>query len=179
MIRTSIAAISLLALTAGCATAASNTQSAQASQEAATAEKMAMKDKTMSNNGPHIVTTASSNDFTTTLAKLQAAIDARGFKTFAVIDHAKGAASIDLDLRPTTVVIFGNPKGGTPLLQAEQTLGIELPLRALVYVNDKGATMIATTDMAHALHEFGVEGMDGPKTKIAGALQAIADEAGN
>lgn len=128
-------------------------------------------------HGPHLVSTISENDFATTLTKLQAAIDARAFKTFAVVDHAKGAASIDADLRPTTLIIFGNPKGGTPLIQAAQTMGIFLPLKALVYENADGSVAIATSDIRHALKEHGVADKDPLADKIAGALDAISAEA--
>jgi len=118
MIRQFFAAAGLAVLAAGCATAA-DTATTSAEKTMETVDKM-------HDMRPHIITTQSNNNFETTLAKLLAAVDSRGFKTFAVVDHAKGAASVDQPLRPTTLVIFGNPKGGTPLLQAEQTIGIEL-----------------------------------------------------
>lgn len=163
---------------AGCATAATNQTAANAG--AAAADNSAEAEHAMHHRKhPHIVTTKSNNDFEATLSKLQAAIDARNFKTFAVVDHAKGAASIDQELRPTTLVIFGNPMGGTPLMQAAQTMGVDLPLKALVYQDADGAVMIATTDIAATLHEHGVEGLETLQGRIAGALQAISDEAAN
>ena len=169
MFRQLFATASLAFLAAGCATAADTTAQAEKSMEAA---------HNMHDMRPHIVTTQSNNSFDISLAKLLAAIDKRGFKVFAVVDHAAGATSVDQPLRPTTLVIFGNPKGGTPLLQAEQTIGIELPLRALVYQTED-SVMIATTDIKHVLHEFRIEGKEELQTKIAGALQAISDEAAN
>jgi len=165
MLRTSLIIAFLLA---GCATAATETASATATE---TAEKM------IKHEGPSLVSTVSANDFATTLTKLQAAIDARGFKTFAVVDHAKGAASVDQVLRPTTLVIFGNPKGGTPLIQSAQTMGIALPLKALVYENADGDVIIATTDIARTLVEHGVTDRDPVREKVTGALGAIANEA--
>ena len=125
---------------AACATAAEKPVTTSAA--AAVAEK---------SHGPHLNYVQSQNDFETTLANLQASIDSKGFKTFAVIDHAKGAASVDADLRPTTLVIFGNPKGGTPLIQSSQTMGIVLPLKALVYENADGSVTVATPDIRHSL----------------------------
>lgn len=174
MPRATIAALTAAALLNGCATAAYSDTS-NASKNAAEKSGEQMTDK----SGPHIIRTKSMNDFDTTVTKLQSAIDSRGLKTFAVIDHAKGAASVDQDLRPTTLIIFGNPKAGTPLLQSEQTMGIELPLRALVYQTEDGAVMIATTDIAHSLHKFGVTDKDVLGGKIGGTLQMIAEEAGN
>ncbi len=126
---------------------------------------------------PHIISVKSNADFDQTLAQLTAAIDARGFKTFAVIDHAKGAASIGAELRPTTLVIFGSPKGGTPLMQAEQRLGLELPLKMLVAESENGAVYLVYPGMAHVFDEYGVSSLSGPLTKLEGALAAIAAEA--
>ncbi len=68
-----------------------------------------------------------------TMDRLEAEIKARGMTVFARIDHAAGArGGVGLHLRPTVVLIFGNAKGGTPLMQANQTIGIDLPLKALV-----------------------------------------------
>ena len=131
----------------------------------------------MNHKAPHMIVTQSQNDFATTLSKLQAAIETREFKTFAVIDHAAGAANVDLDLRPTTLIIFGNPKGGAPLMQAAQSVGIALPLRALVYETEDGTVKIATTDIKHVLHEHAIKDKDPLAEKISGVLKAISDEA--
>ncbi len=126
-----------------------------------------------------IISTKSNNSFDETLTKLQAALDKRSFKTFAVIDHSKGAASVDQTLRPTTLIIFGNPKGGTPLLQSAQTIGIDLPLKALVYQTEDGSVIIATSDIARITAAHGVTDKDPVKEKISGALTAIVQEATN
>jgi uncharacterized protein (DUF302 family) len=67
-----------------------------------------------------------------TMNRLEAEVKGKGMMVFARIDHAAGAAGVGLSLRPTEVVIFGNARGGTPLMQSEQTIGIDLPLKALV-----------------------------------------------
>lgn len=126
---------------------------------------------------PHIKSMRSEADFATTLAQIKTAIEARGFKTFAVIDHAAGAASVDMALRPTTLIIFGNPKGGAPVMAAEQLMGIELPLKMLVAEAEDGSVALVWRDMAHSFHEYGIP--DHPAAeKMAGALSAIAEEAG-
>lgn len=133
----------------------------------------------MAHHGPHIIRVQSENSFSETLRRLQGAVDARGFKTFAVIDHAAGAASIEQELRPTTLVIFGNPKGGTPVMQAEQAMGLELPLKMLVTENADGVVSIVYRDIVHMFKEYGVDGAAaGPLEKMSGALGAIAAEAG-
>ncbi|MBL4619932.1 MAG: DUF302 domain-containing protein, partial [Marinicaulis sp.] len=81
-------------------------------------------------------------------------------------------------LRPTTLVIFGNPKGGTPLMQAEQLLGLKLPLKILVTENAQGTVMITHPDMTHLFHEYGIAEMTVPLQKIKGALGAIVQDAG-
>lgn len=153
--------------------------SAACAANGSNAEPMATPDTpTMKRHAPHVVAVRSSHDFETTLSNLRAAIDARSFKTFTVIDHAAGAASIDQPLRPTTLIIFGNPRGGTPLMQAEQRLGLELPLKILVVQEEEGAVSIIYNDMAHLFQEYGIAEMTGPLEKIEGALSAIASEAG-
>ena len=67
-----------------------------------------------------------------TINRLEAEIKARGMTVFAHIDHAAGAAGVGLSLRPTDVLLFGNARGGTPLMQSIQTIGIDLPLKMLV-----------------------------------------------
>ena len=93
-----------------------------------------------------LVTIASPFSFQETLDRLKAGIASRGLTLFAVIDHAKGAAEAGLQLRPTTVLIFGNAKGGTPLMEANQIVGLDLPLRALAWEDGAGKTSISFSD---------------------------------
>jgi uncharacterized protein (DUF302 family) len=65
-----------------------------------------------------------------TMNRLEAEVRAKGLTVFAHVDHAAGAKAVGMPLRPTDLLIFGNAKGGTPLMQAEQTIGIDLPLKA-------------------------------------------------
>ncbi len=80
------------------------------------------------------------------VARLTDEIRSRRLTLFAHIDHSDGAAALGLHLRPTDVLIFGHAKGGTPLMQAAQTLGIDLPLRALVWQDGDGRTWISYVD---------------------------------
>jgi uncharacterized protein (DUF302 family) len=77
-----------------------------------------------------------------TMARLRAAVTAKGMTVFAHIDHAAGAAEAGLPLRPTDLLIFGSPKGGTPVMQSAQTAGIDLPLKALVWQDEAGTTWL-------------------------------------
>ena len=81
----------------------------------------------------------------------------RGLNVFARIDHAAGAAKIGKTLRPTEVLIFGNPQGGTPLLECAQSAGIDLPLKALVWEDAQGQVWLGYNDPAYLAqrHEAG------------------------
>lgn len=83
-----------------------------------------------------------------TMDRLTTAVVGRGMTVLAHIDHAEAAAKVGMKLRPTDVLIFGNAKAGTPLMQTEQTVGIDLPLKALVWEDDKGKTWLACNDPA-------------------------------
>ena len=81
-----------------------------------------------------------------TVDRLAAAVADRGMAILARIDHAAAAAAVGLELRPTTVLIFGNPRAGTPLMKQAQTLSIDLPLKALVWEDEHGLTWLAYND---------------------------------
>ncbi len=81
-----------------------------------------------------------------TVDRLAAAVADHGMAILARIDHAAAAAAVGLDLRPTTVLIFGNARAGTPLMQQAQTLGIDLPLKALVWQDQQDRTWVAYSD---------------------------------
>lgn len=81
-----------------------------------------------------------------TMDRLEAGVRARGMTVFARIDHAAGAAQVNLPLRPTEVLIFGSPLAGTRLMDAHQTMGIDLPLKALVWEDDSGRTWLSYDD---------------------------------
>ena len=80
----------------------------------------------------------------------------RGLNVFARIDHAAGAAKIGKTLRPTEVLIFGNPQGGTPLMECAQSVGIDLPLKALVWEDAQGQVWLGYNDPAYLAQRHGV-----------------------
>ena len=88
-----------------------------------------------------LVMVKSPYDVNETLDRFEAQAKQRGLKVFARIDHAAGAASVGKALRPTTVLIFGNPQGGTPLMECAQSVGIDLPLKALAWQDARGTGM--------------------------------------
>jgi uncharacterized protein (DUF302 family) len=113
-----------------------------------------------------------------TMDRLEAEVKAQGMTVFSRIDHAAGAREAGLSLRPTEVLIFGNAKAGTPLMQSVQTIGIDLPLKALVWQDPSGDTWLSYNDPAWIAkrHELGVETQPMVST-MAGALDAVAKAA--
>ena len=113
-----------------------------------------------------------------TMKRLEAEVKAKGLTVFAHVDHAAGAAAVDLKLRPTDLLIFGNAKGGTPLMQQAQTAGIDLPLKALVWQDEQGATWLSYNDPAWLAERHGAGEPDKPVVAaLTGALHAIATKA--
>src|SRR5208283_4692370 len=94
-----------------------------------------------------------------TMDRFEAEIKARGMSVFARVDHAAGAAEAGLVLRPTELLIFGDARGGTPLMQANQTIGIDLPLKALVWQDASGKTWLSYNDSSWLAnrHRLGAE----------------------
>jgi uncharacterized protein (DUF302 family) len=94
---------------------------------------------------------------------------------FKQVDHAAGAASVDMDLRPTHVIIFGNPKGGTPLMQCSQTMGIDLPMKALVWKDAEGQVWFGYNDPEYLAERHGASDCK-PVAKIGQLLNNLSAE---
>jgi Uncharacterized conserved protein len=107
--------------------------------------------------------------------RLEAEVKAKGMTVFARIDHAAGAAEAGMSLRPTELLIFGNAKGGTPLMQSAQTIGIDLPLKALVWQDASGNTWLSYNDPSWLAkrHWLGHE-VQATVNGLATALSALA-----
>jgi uncharacterized protein (DUF302 family) len=112
-----------------------------------------------------------------TMNRLETAVAAKGLTVFARIDHAAGASAAGLPLRPTEVLIFGNAKGGTPLMQAVQTIGIDLPLKALVWQDASGETWLSWNDPAWLAARHGLSGAGAVVGRLAALLDEIAKTA--
>ncbi len=104
-----------------------------------------------------LITIPSSYSVAETLDRAQSAMADRGITVFARIDHAAGARSASLELRPTQVLIFGNPVAGTPLMQAAQSIAIDLPLRFLAYQDEGGQTMLSFYSPEYLAKHHGLE----------------------
>lgn len=117
----------------------------------------------------------SNYDHQETLSRLLEALDRRDLTVFAVIDHKAGAEDVDLTLPPMTLVIFGNPRAGTPLMIAEPLTGAELPLRALVY-DLEGQTQLALTGTDFLQRYFKLDDQSELLGKIGETLKTISKE---
>jgi len=93
-----------------------------------------------------LVTIKSPHSVVATMDRFEALAKQRGLTVFARIDHAAGAAKIGKTLRPTQVIIFGNPQGGTPFMECAQTVGIDLPLKVLVWADASGQVWLGYND---------------------------------
>ncbi len=113
-----------------------------------------------------------------TLKRAEEGIAKRGMTIFARIDHADGARSVAMDLRPTEVLIFGSPKAGTPLMQASDTIGLDLPLKLLIRQDADGETFLAYDDPAWHAKRHGLgEAAEPIIAKMQAVMAAIAGEA--
>jgi uncharacterized protein (DUF302 family) len=104
---------------------------------------------TASNANEGMISVKSPHSVKETITRLEDMAKQRGLNIFARIDHAAGAAKINKTLRPTELLIFGNPQGGTPLMECAQTMGIDLPLKALAWEDDKGVVWLGYNDPAY------------------------------
>lgn len=109
-----------------------------------------------------------------TLARLKEAIASGGGTIFATIDQAAAATTAGLTLRPTSLIVFGNPKGGTPLMDAFPLVGLDLPLKLLVW-EESGVTRVAYVPMSEIAVRCGVRGMDAAIAAMDRNLEALTD----
>ena len=112
-----------------------------------------------------------------TMDRLEAEIRAQGMTVFARIDHATGAAETGLELRPTELIIFGNARGGTPLMQPVQTVGIDLPLKALVWEDASGTTWLSYNEPSWIAQRHNIPNAEPTVSKMTVALSAMSRKA--
>jgi uncharacterized protein (DUF302 family) len=116
---------------------------------------------------------ASNLDPKETMDRLETEIRTKGMEVFARIDHAAGAMEVGLTLRPTELIIFGNARGGTPLMQSAQTIGIDLPLKALVWQDAAVKTWISYNEPKWIVQRHGVANAEQIVNNLAAVLSAI------
>jgi uncharacterized protein (DUF302 family) len=93
---------------------------------------------------------------------------------FNRISHSEGAASVGKTLRPTELILFGNPKVGTPLMQCVQRVAIDLPQKALIWEDEEGAVWLSYNDPAYLAERHSIEGCEEVLKKVSGALATFA-----
>jgi uncharacterized protein (DUF302 family) len=112
-----------------------------------------------------------------TLDRFEAAAKERGLMVFARIDHAAGAQKVGKTLRPTELLIFGNPQGGTPLMECAQSAGIDLPLKALVWEDAQGQSWLGYNDPAWLAQRHGAAScpvVENLRKALSGLAEAAA-----
>jgi len=109
--------------------------------------------------------------------RLEAEIRAQRMTIFARIDHAGAAAVVGLKLAPTELIIFGNARAGTPLMQSVQTVGIDLPLKALIWQDAAGKTWISYNEPGWIAQRHGIADAQAVVNKMADLLSAISRKA--
>ncbi len=123
-----------------------------------------------------IYTIESTHDVDQLMDKLVAALTDRGLGVAARIDHSANAKKVDLELPATQVVIFGNPKLGTPLMQASNSMALDLPMKMMASASANGRTALSWVDPLHLKSFHGVTGCDELFETMSNALKSIATE---
>ncbi|MEO0620529.1 MAG: DUF302 domain-containing protein, partial [Pseudomonadota bacterium] len=119
----------------------------------------------------------SAHDAATTLDRLAGILEKKGVTVFARVNHAKGASAVDLELPPTELLIFGNPKLGTPLMQSNRGIGIDLPMKALAWTDVDGKTYLSYTDPARLSARWGIGDRDAVFKTMTNALDKMTSAA--
>jgi uncharacterized protein (DUF302 family) len=120
-----------------------------------------------------LLTLASRHTVTETVKRLEALLDQKKIDLFAHIDHTAAANKVGLSLRPTEVLIFGNPRAGTPLMQSRQTIGLDLPLRVLVWEDENGRVWLTYRQPILLAKQYGMDRTEAVKSLDDG-LAALA-----
>ena len=125
-----------------------------------------------SDNG--LITKKSMHSVAETLDRLSAALKKKGIKVFARVSHDKNAEGVDLKIRPTELLIFGNPKLGTHFFTSNQTAGIDLPMKALAWQDEKGQVWLTYNDPKYIAKRHGIKDRDDIAKKMSGALDKLS-----
>jgi uncharacterized protein (DUF302 family) len=123
-----------------------------------------------------VITTASPHSVAETVDRLRRLLERRSITVFATIDHAAGARDVGLELPDEVVVVFGDPRAGTPLMAADPAVGIELPLRVLVW-DDRGTTMVGYDDPTALADRYRLDGLQGRLERMRALVAELVSEA--
>ena len=126
----------------------------------------------VTNDADGLIAIRSNHSVAETIGRLEAALKSKGIQIFARIDHGAGAGAVGMTLRPTELLIFGHPKSGTPLMQRHQTMGIDLPLKALAWADENGQVRLAYNDMGWLARRHGLGPEAAPALELLSKLLA-------
>jgi uncharacterized protein (DUF302 family) len=127
--------------------------------------------------GNGIISVKSAHDVKATADRLESTLNQKGMNVFNRINHAQGAQKIGKELRPTELIIFGNPKVGTPLMQCRQSVALDLPQKALIWQDAEGQVWLSYNDPDYLVERHGIEGCGEVIKKVRGALGKFAKAA--
>ncbi len=122
-----------------------------------------------------LISVKSNHDVNKTTKNLLNALEQKGMTIFDTINHQQGAKKVEKELRPTTVVIFGNPKIGTPLMQCAQSIAIDLPQKALIWEDAEGQVWYSYNDPQYLAKRHNMTGCEIILTKVTNALANFAN----
>jgi uncharacterized protein (DUF302 family) len=134
-------------------------------------------DKKVGKSDASIITVASAHAHAETVKRFKSQLSAKGIRLFAEIDHAAEAKQAGLTLRPTLVLIFGNPKAGTPLMQSKQAIGLDLPLRVLIWEDEHGKASISYATVASLTQRHEIADRDDTAKALDTALSGLVRDA--
>ena len=124
-----------------------------------------------------MISVKSAHSVAATADRLENILNGKGMTVFARIDHAAGAAKVGKTLPPTQLVIFGNPKVGTPLMQCSHSIAIDLPQKALIWQDESGQVWLSYNDPQYLALRHDTQGCDAVLKKVAMALGKFANKA--
>jgi uncharacterized protein (DUF302 family) len=124
-----------------------------------------------------LISVKSAHDVKTTADRLENMLKQKGMNVFIRIDHAQGARKIGKELRPTELIIFGNPKVGTPLMQCARSVGIDLPQKALIWQDAQDQVWLSYNDPNYLVERHQITGCGDVVKKVAKAMDNFAKSA--
>ena len=124
-----------------------------------------------------LISVKSPHDVATTIDKLTTVLESKGMSIFGRVNHAANAQKVDLSLRPTELLIFGNPAIGTPLMNCAQSVALDLPQKMLAWQDEQGQTWLGYNDPEYLKDRHAIEGCDEVLAKVTGALANFAKAA--
>ncbi len=132
---------------------------------------------TTATSATSLISLKSAHDVKTTADRLESILKEKGMTVFIRINHAQGAQKVGKDLRPTELVVFGNPKSGTPLMQCSQSTGIDLPQKALIWKDENNFVWLTYNNPEYLASRHRIKGCDPVISKITIALETFAKAA--